>query len=106
IVVIIAALIVVGVLLGGLAYFLPRQQPGIGGPKVPPASATSPGTTQPAPAPAPRTGRNCSDFPSQAAAQAALRANPSDPDGLDRDRDGIACESNRAPFDRAPVPRR
>jgi LPXTG-motif cell wall-anchored protein len=47
--------------------------------------------------------QNCSDFPSQAAAQAHLRADPSDPDGLDGDADGIACESNPAPFDRTPV---
>jgi hypothetical protein len=48
---------------------------------------------------------NCSDFPSQAAAQAALREFPSDPFGLDRDRDGIACESNPAPRDTRRVPR-
>jgi hypothetical protein len=58
--------------------------------------------------------QNCSDFPSQAAAQAHLRSDPSDPDGLDahpgpadgNDQaggDGIACESNPAPFDREPV---
>jgi len=58
--------------------------------------------------------QNCSDFASQAAAQAHLRADPSDPDGLDarpgpadgNDQaggDGIACESNPAPFDREPV---
>jgi hypothetical protein len=46
---------------------------------------------------------NCSDFKSQAAAQANLRANPSDPNRLDADHDGIACENNRAPFDRRPV---
>jgi hypothetical protein len=52
---------------------------------------------------------NCSDFASQAQAQAVLRADPSDPNKLDTDRprpDGIACESNPAPYDRAPVPRR
>ena len=48
---------------------------------------------------------NCSDFVSQAAAQANLRANPSDPNRLDADNDGIACENNRAPFDRTPVKR-
>jgi hypothetical protein len=42
---------------------------------------------------------NCADFASQADAQAVLRADPSDPNGLDRDVDGIACESNRAPRD-------
>ena len=35
--------------------------------------------------------QNCTDFASQAEAQAHLRADPSDPDGLD------------APFDRTPV---
>jgi Excalibur calcium-binding domain len=46
---------------------------------------------------------NCSAFPSQAAAQAAYRANPVGLANLDRDRDGIACEDNPAPFDRTPV---
>jgi hypothetical protein len=48
---------------------------------------------------------NCADFASQAQAQAVLRADPRDPNGLDTDRDGIACENNRSPFDRLPVPR-
>jgi len=48
---------------------------------------------------------NCKDFPSQAAAQAALRNDPSDPHGLDRNRDGVACERNPPPYDRTPVPR-
>lgn len=51
---------------------------------------------------------NCADFVSQADAQAVLRADPTDPNQLDTDRphpDGVACESNRAPFDRVPVPR-
>ena len=58
--------------------------------------------------------QNCSDFASQADAQQHLRADPSDPDGLDarpgpadgNDQaggDGIACESNPGPFDREPV---
>ncbi len=79
---------------------------------------TAPVTTAPvAIAPAPLAGfdptryigqgdrYNCSDFASQAQAQAVLRADPRDPNRLDADRDGIACESNRAPFDRVPVPR-
>jgi hypothetical protein len=41
----------------------------------------------------------------KAPAQAALRADPSDPWGLDRDKDGIGCESNRAPYDHNRVPR-
>ena len=48
---------------------------------------------------------NCKAFSSQAQAQAVLRADPRDPNRLDADRDGIACESNRAPKDYVPVPR-
>ncbi len=36
---------------------------------------------------------DCKDFPSQAAAQANLNANPSDPNHLDADHDGKACET-------------
>ncbi|MBA2276768.1 MAG: excalibur calcium-binding domain-containing protein [Chloroflexia bacterium] len=36
---------------------------------------------------------NCDDFSSQGEAQAVLAADPSDPNGLDGDSDGIACES-------------
>jgi hypothetical protein len=48
---------------------------------------------------------NCGDFRSQAQAQAVLRADPSDPNGLDADRDGIACERNRGARDMTPVAR-
>lgn len=48
---------------------------------------------------------NCSDFQSQAQAQAVLRADATDPNRLDADRDGIACESNPAPKDLVPVAR-
>ena len=50
-------------------------------------------------------GYNCADFASQADAQAVLRADPFDPNGLDADDDGIACERNRAPRDPQRVPR-
>ena len=46
---------------------------------------------------------NCGDFNSQARAQAVLRADPTDPNRLDADWDGIACESNRGAQDRDPV---
>ena len=37
---------------------------------------------------------DCKDFGSQEEAQSYFEANgPGDPDGLDRDNDGIACES-------------
>jgi hypothetical protein len=52
--------------------------------------------------------QNCGDFASQAEAQDHLRADPSDPDGLDGqpgpgNGDGIACEDLPAPFDHIPV---
>lgn len=89
----------------------------------PPVSPPAPVTVQPAPpaAPAPAApppsgfdpgayvklgdAFNCSDFKSQADAQAVLRAAPSDPNQLDTDRDGIACENNPAPKDLRKVPR-
>jgi micrococcal nuclease len=48
---------------------------------------------------------NCGAFKSQAEAQAVLRADPTDPNLLDVDQDGIACESNPAPKDLNKVPR-
>src|SRR5687767_1670521 len=50
-------------------------------------------------------GVTCSSFPSQAAAQAAYRNDPAGLANLDADGDGIACESNGAPFDQTPVSR-
>lgn len=38
---------------------------------------------------------NCADFGSWERAQATLDADPGDPNGLDRDNDGIACETLR-----------
>jgi len=37
--------------------------------------------------------RNCSDFQFQEDAQAVLTANPADPNRLDADHDGVACEA-------------
>src|SRR5215207_8793892 len=39
-----------------------------------------------------QTDLNCSSFATQEEAQAALNSNPSDPNNLDGDNDGIACE--------------
>ena len=36
---------------------------------------------------------NCSNFATQEEAQTVYNADPSDPNGLDRDKDGIACET-------------
>jgi micrococcal nuclease len=54
---------------------------------------------QPAPKPAaaaPPTfrDRDCSDFDSRAEAQEVLNDDPSDPNGLDADNDGLACETS------------
>lgn len=48
---------------------------------------------------------NCADFASQADAQAVLRAEPLDPNKLDTELDGVACESRPLPKDVVPVPR-
>jgi len=45
------------------------------------------------PGPASAADLDCSDFATQAEAQAALIAAPSDPNGLDTDDDGSACET-------------
>jgi micrococcal nuclease len=60
----------------------------------PPARTSGSGNeaaSPPAPPPAPVRDRDCADFAGQAAAQAALV--PGDPERLDADNDGIACES-------------
>ena len=50
---------------------------------------------------------NCEDFASQADAQAELRADPSDPNNLDAEDDGVACETypypEGTPRDETPV---
>jgi hypothetical protein len=43
--------------------------------------------------------RDCRDFASQSEAQAVLRADPTDPNGLDDDEDGVACDE----FDYGPA---
>jgi hypothetical protein len=49
---------------------------------------------------------NCTDFATQAEAQAVLRADPSDPNKLDQGGlPGVACESNRGLRDIDPVVR-
>ncbi len=47
---------------------------------------------------------DCSDFSSQAEAQATLENDPSDPHGLDADSDGIACEWNPSGTEAPPTP--
>jgi hypothetical protein len=40
---------------------------------------------------------DCADFPTQAQAQAVLVADPTDPNGLDGNRNGTACEDHTFP---------
>jgi micrococcal nuclease len=47
---------------------------------------------QPAPAPSGSGTYDCSDFATQEEAQAVFDADPSDPNGLDSDGDGVVCE--------------
>lgn len=42
---------------------------------------------------------DCIDFPTQKAAQSALKANPSDKNKLDVDNDGVACQIVPAPYE-------
>ncbi|MFE6906635.1 excalibur calcium-binding domain-containing protein [Streptomyces erythrochromogenes] len=48
---------------------------------------------------------DCEAFKAQADAQAVLRADALDPNGLDRDGDGIACPNRPGPTDKKPVHR-
>ena len=59
-------------------------------PVAPPTSTTT--TTAPPVVVVPADDQDCRDFPTQATAQAHLAADRSDPDRLDRDNDGVACE--------------
>lgn len=90
----------------------------------PPVVARAPGASSPGPAAAtPRPPNalpgfdpsryigqgnkyDCADFLSQAQAQAVLRADPSDPNLIDGDKNGVACENSAAPRDEVPVRRR
>jgi micrococcal nuclease len=53
---------------------------------------SGPASQEQAPAPSFRD-RDCSDFASQTEAQEVLEDDPSDPNGLDGDSDGVACET-------------
>jgi len=47
---------------------------------------------------------DCADFPTQAHAQPVLVADPSDPNGLDGNRNGTACEDHTFPSAPAAAP--
>ena len=72
---------------------------GEGSPGCGESSASATASSEPTSAATPSGGNSggdldCSDFGSQAEAQAALDADPSDPNGLDAEGDGQACESS------------
>jgi micrococcal nuclease len=70
----------------------PAPQPD---PEPSPPDASASANPEPEPAPAPSYGDlDCADFGSQAEAQATYDADPSDPNGLDADSDGYACETS------------
>jgi hypothetical protein len=88
-----------------------------GSPSPAPGSSPAPARPLPRPTPALRAGfdpsqyigqgntYDCDHFASQAEAQAVLRADPGDPNNIDQDRDGIACESSAPPRDTQRVQR-
>ena len=57
------------------------------------ATATATATPPSSPEPAPTGDLDCSDFETQEEAQEVLDADPSDPNYLDGEGDGIPCES-------------
>lgn len=63
-----------------------------------PETTTPATSTSAAPTSTPAEDSNCADFPNQAAAQIALDLDPSDPNQLDADDDGQACEDHFADF--------
>jgi competence protein ComEC len=76
-------------------YSITTSGPAVTPTITPVPSPTSPTPTSPEDAcgPCAATDCNCSDFDTQAEAQACLNATPSDPFNLDGDNDGIPCES-------------
>lgn len=72
-----------------------RPSTGIAAPISPTTPLRSPAPiAQPVRPAAPANGDyDCADFATQAQAQQVLNAHPGDPYGLDRDRDGVACEA-------------
>lgn len=60
---------------------------------TPTATPTEDAVETPPPSGPPSDPYDCSDFDTQAQAQAVLDENPDDPSGLDGDGNGIACES-------------
>ncbi len=76
-------------LLAGDPYGLDEDNDGMACDTLP-SGGTGGGISQPPT----QSDLDCADFASQAEAQATFDADPSDPNGLDADGDGIACEED------------
>ena len=88
---------------------LPDRGNGVGAGGCAPAEPTPPEPEpapelSPTPAPPSLGDSDCSDYASQLEAQAVLDGDPSDPNGLDGDGDGVACESSGSMSGAPPVP--
>jgi hypothetical protein len=86
---------------------LPAPAPAATVPASPPSSPGSSATaSEPAvdEEPAPSGDLDCADFATQEEAQAVLDGDPSDPNGLDGEGDGVACESLPSGDDTSPPP--
>jgi hypothetical protein len=66
-------------------------------PTVAPTTTAAPTTTTAPPTTPARDDKDCADFPTQAAAQAVLDADKIDPNHLDTNHNGIACEGPADP---------
>ena len=83
-----------GFFSGGDPYGLDSDGDGVACEELPSGggSTATPTAEEPASPPAERADLDCDDFATQAEAQAEYAADPSDPNGLDADGDGVACE--------------
>lgn len=96
----------------GTSYRVSTDRSGTASPPVPVPGADPPQRAperapEPAPAPSgdlPMGDVDCSDFTTQEEAQAVLDANPNDPNYLDGEGDGVACESLPSAPPSAPAP--
>jgi beta-lactamase superfamily II metal-dependent hydrolase len=99
----------------GVSHRVETEQSGTNGPSVPLPGAEEapqpPPAPEPPPEPAPTASvdlpggdLDCADFTSQEEAQAVLEANPEDPNYLDGEGDGVACESLPSSNSQEPPP--
>lgn len=90
----------ISVVTDGERYEVRTEKGGEDGPAPVPEEQTP--EPEPVPRPVPTGDADCSDFASQEEAQAVLDTDPGDPNYLDGEGDGVACES--LPSSSSPVP--